>query len=45
MILETLKYFHTITLGKRIRVYKDYKNITYKNFTTGRVICWHLLLE
>jgi len=32
-------------LGQRIVIYTDYKNLTYKNFNTERVLRWRLLLE
>ena len=46
-IVETFKEFHTILLGSSIRVHTDHKNLTHwlTDFTTQRVLCWHLLLE
>jgi len=44
-IVETLKEFRNILLGQRITVYTDHKNLTYKNFTTDRVMRWRLILE
>ena len=44
-IVETLKEFHNILLGQRRTVYTDHKNLTYANFNTERVMCWHLNLE
>eukprot|EP00957_Ditylum_brightwellii_P005528 423548-Ditylum_brightwellii.AAC.1 len=41
-IVETLKEFRDTLLGQRIAVYTDYKNLTYKNFNTERVVCWRM---
>ena len=43
--METLKEFRTIILGYRITVYMDHNNLTFKNFTTERVLRWRLMLE
>jgi hypothetical protein len=44
-IVETLKEYRNILLGHTIRVYTDHQNLTYKNFTTERVMRWRLILE
>ena len=46
-IVETFKEFCTILLGASIRVHTDHKNLTHRltEFTTQRVLWWHLLLE
>ena len=44
-IVETLKEFRNILLGHKITVYTDHQNLTYKNFTTERVMRWRLILE
>ena len=44
-IVETLKKFRNILLGQRFVVYKDHKNLTYKNFNTERVVCWRMVIE
>ena len=42
-IIETLNYFRTTLLGQKIRIYTDHKNLTCKNFNTGRVLRWRLI--
>ena len=46
-IVETFKEFRSILLGSAIRVHTDHKNLTHRltDFTTQRVLRWHLLLE
>lgn len=44
-IVETLKEFKNILLGHPIRVYTDHLNLTFKNFTTDRVMRWRLIVE
>eukprot|EP00957_Ditylum_brightwellii_P055927 4237733-Ditylum_brightwellii.AAC.1 len=44
-IEETLKESRNILLGQRITVYTDHKNLTYKNFNTGRVVRWRTVRE
>ena len=43
--MENLKYFLTIIVGHRIKVYTDHKNLTFEKFTTERVLHWRLMLE
>ena len=44
-IVETLKEFRTILWGHHIIIWTDHKNLTFKNFTSERVLRWHLLIE
>ena len=44
-IVETLKEFRTILLGKKLRVYTDQKILTGKNFNTDRAFWQRLILE
>ena len=44
-IVENLKEFKTILLGKILRIYSDHKNLTCKMFNTDRVLIWRLILE
>lgn len=44
-IVETLKEFRNILLGQQLVVHTDHVNLTYKNFTTDRVMRWRLFLE
>ena len=37
-IVETLREFRTILIGHRLRIYTDNKNLTCKNFNTGKVL-------
>jgi len=37
-IVKMLKEFHNILIGQTIMVYKDHKNLTYKNFNTDCVM-------
>ena len=43
--METLKWFCTVLLGQRIKIYIDHKVLTSKNFNTDRVLRWRLILE
>ena len=43
--VETLKEFRTILLRKKLGIYTDHKNLTYKNFITDGVLRWRLILE
>jgi hypothetical protein len=44
-IVETLKEFRNILLGKKIIVQTDHENLTYKNFNSDRVMRWRLYIE
>ena len=44
-MVETLKYFRTILIGQKLRIYTDHKNLTCKNFNIYRVLIWILILE
>ena len=44
-IVEILKEFRTILLGKKLRIYTDHKNLTCKNFNTKRLLIWRIILE
>jgi hypothetical protein len=44
-IVATLKGFRNILLGQQMTVFTDHKNLTCKNFNTGRVMRWRLVLE
>ena len=44
-IVKILKYFKTILIGHKLRVYTDHKNITCRNFNTNRVLIWILILK
>ena len=39
-ITEMLKYFRTMLLGQKVRVYTDYKNLTYSNanYSSDRIL-------
>ena len=39
-IIETLKEIRNILLSQQIKVYADYKNLTYKSCNTERVMRW-----
>ena len=45
IIVETLKGFRTIFLGKILRIYTDHKNLICKHFNTDIVLRWRLILE
>ena len=44
-IVETLKEFRTILLGKILIVYTDHKNLICATFNTDRVLRWRLIIE
>ena len=44
-IVENLKEFRAILLGKKLRIYTDHKNLTCKNFNNDRVLRCILILE
>ena len=44
-IVEILKYFRTILLGRKLIFYTDHKNLTCKNFNTNRVLICILILK
>ena len=46
-IVETLKEFRNILLGKKYKIYTDHKNLVHesKMKTSQRVMRWRLLLE
>ena len=44
-IVEILKYFKTILIGHKLRVYNDHKNLHVENFNINRVLIWILILK
>ena len=44
-IVETLKEFRNILLGQQITIHTDHQNLTYKQFTSDRVLRWRLYIE
>ena len=44
-IVETLKEFRNILLGQRIKVHTNHENLTYKKFTSDRVMRWRMYIE
>ena len=44
-IVETLKEFRTILLGKKLQIYTNHKNLTCKIFNNDSVLGWRLILE
>src|SRR5688500_8606044 len=44
-IVEVLKEFRNILLGKQIRVYTNHENLTQKKFNSDRVMQWRLYIE
>ena len=43
-IVETLKEFWTILLGKIFRIYTDHNNLTCNFFNSGRGLRWRLII-
>ena len=43
-IVETLKYFRTILLGRKLRIYTGHKNLTCRKINTDKVLRWRLIL-
>ena len=44
-IVETLKEVKNILLGRKIWVFTDYKNLTYKANDSSRIMRWRFLIE
>ena len=44
-IVKTLKEFRNILHGQQIKVYTDYKKLTYVNFNVERVMRWRHIIE
>ncbi len=44
-IVETLKEYKNILLGQKIKIYTDHMNLTYKKYTSDRVMRWRLIIE
>ena len=44
-IVETLKEFPNILLGKDIKIYTDHKNLIYKVFNTEHIMQWRLICK
>jgi hypothetical protein len=44
-IVETLREYCTILLGRLINVYTDHKNLSFNNFTSDQVRRWRLIIE
>ena len=44
-IVETLKEYENILLGRHVIVHTDHKNLTYHKFNTKRVMKWRLIIE
>lgn len=44
-IVETLREFRNILLGRQITIYTDYKNLACAQFKTARVHRWCLMIE
>ena len=44
-MVKTLKEFHTILLGQKIKIYTDDKSIACENFNTNNMLQWRPILE
>ena len=44
-IVETLKEFGTILLGRKLQIYTDHKNLTCNFFNTDRLLIWRLIID
>ena len=44
-MVKILKELRTILLGKKLKIYTDHGNLTYKNFNTDRVLQWRHIIE
>ncbi|KAH9102798.1 hypothetical protein AeMF1_020706 [Aphanomyces euteiches] len=44
-IVELLKEYRNILLGRKIVIYTDHKNLSFTNFTNPRVHRWRLIVE
>ena len=44
-IVETLKECRNISLGQKMIIHSNHKNLTYQNFNTYRVMRWRLIIE
>ena len=44
-ILETLKEFRTISIGQKLRIYTNHKDLKCNFFDTNRVLRWRLMIE
>ena len=43
-IVKTLKGFHTILLGHKLKIFKDHKNLTCKTVNNNSVLLWRLII-
>ena len=44
-IVEVLRTFRNILLGRRITIYTDHKNLSFAQFTSSLVTRWRLFIE
>ena len=44
-IIEILKEYRNILLGRKIIIYTDHSNLTFSNFTNGQLYRWRLMIE
>lgn len=40
-----MKKYHSMLLGAELNVFMDHCNLTFANFNTQRVLCWHCFIE